>query len=198
MEIKKARFIVSAADPAGYFAAAGQYDCPEFCFVGRSNVGKSTFINMLTRNGKLAKTSSTPGRTRLINLFEINDGEAVFVDLPGYGYAAASKSEKSGWGGLIEGYLRGTDKLKRAFLLLDCRHEPSIQDKQMINYFHYYTTPFSVVATKCDKLSRAQLRGSLQMLYRETALGKDDILAVSASGAGRDEVLDKLGRLLAE
>lgn len=198
MEITKAVFLTSAATLNAYRTAAAMYDCPEVCFVGRSNVGKSTFINMLARNGKLAKTSSTPGRTRLINLFGVNDNRLVLVDLPGYGYAAASKREQAGWGTLIEGYLRNTEKLKQAFLLLDCRHEPSVADKQMINYFHYYATPFTVVATKCDKLSKAQLSRAVTMLSGATALGRDNILCVSHNGDGRDRVLTRLETILAE
>ena len=167
MEITKAVFLTSAATLNAYRTAAAMYDCPEVCFVGRSNVGKSTFINML-------------------------------VDLPGYGYAAASKREQQGWGTLIEGYLRNTEKLKQAFLLLDCRHEPSVADKQMINYFHYFATPFTVVATKCDKLSKAQLSRAVTMLSGATALGRDNILCVSHNGDGRDRVLTRLETILAE
>lgn len=196
MEIKKASFITGAASVEGYLAAAARYDCPEICFVGRSNVGKSSFINMLTGNGKLAKTSSTPGRTRLINLFGVGDGDFVMVDLPGYGYAAASKGEQRGWGAMIEGYLRSTTKLAQAFLLLDCRHEPSALDKQMINYFHYYATPFTIVATKCDKLSKAQLGRAVTALSSATALGRDNILCVSYSGMGRERVLERIETLL--
>lgn len=196
MEIKKATFITSAATLAAYQTAAARYDCDEVCFVGRSNVGKSSFINMLTRNGKLAKTSSTPGRTRLVNLFDVNDGRVVLVDLPGYGYAAASKREQQGWCDLIEGYLRNTVKLKQAFLLLDCRHVPSAADKQMINYFHYYATPFTAVMTKCDKLSKAQLSRAVATIATATALGRDNILCVSHDGLGREKVLDRLETIL--
>ena len=117
MEIRSAEFLTSAATREAYLRASAGYTCGEVCFVGRSNVGKSSFINMLCRRNRLAKTSSLPGRTRLINLFSVNGGGLVFVDLPGYGYAAASKAEREGWGALIEGYLTQSEKLRRICLL---------------------------------------------------------------------------------
>ncbi len=197
MNIKNARFVTSIAQAEKYREISSTEQMKEICVVGRSNVGKSSFINMLARNGKLAKTSATPGRTRLINLFSFNDGEFTLVDLPGYGYAAASKSEKSKWGGLIEGYLQSTKSLYRALALVDCRHEPSVLDRQMIEYFYYYNIPFSVIATKADKLSRNQLSAAIQRIATCFGMGKDNIIAVSAvSGKGRDEVLELIDNIL--
>lgn len=190
MEIRSATFITSAATVEGYRRASAAYTADEVCFVGRSNVGKSSLINMLCRRSKLAKTSSLPGRTRLINLFDVNGGELTVVDLPGYGYAAASKTQKEGWGELIEGYLTGSSKLKRIFLLADIRIEATPLDKQMINYMHYYAFPFTVLATKCDKLSKAKLHAAVMRLSAGLTVGRDDIVPVSAvTGFGRDRVL---------
>lgn len=190
MEIRSAEFLTSAATPEGYLRASAGYTCGEICFVGRSNVGKSSFINMLCRRNRLAKTSSLPGRTRLINLFSVNGGELVFVDLPGYGYAAASRTEREGWGTLIEGYLTQSDKLRRILLLADIRIGATALDKQMIDYMHFHTLPFTVIATKCDKLSRAKTASAVMQLASGLAVGRDDIIPVSSvNGTGRDAVL---------
>lgn len=197
MKIKNAQFVTSISDANKYREIGATTPMKEICVVGRSNVGKSSFINMLACNGKLAKTSSTPGRTRLINLFSFNGGEFTLVDLPGYGYAEASKSEKNKWGGLIEGYLQSTQNLLRALVLVDCRHEPSALDKQMIEYLYYYNIPFSVIATKSDKLSRNQLTVAIQKIATSLGIGRDNIIAVSAaSGKGRDEVLQHIESFL--
>ena len=196
MEIKFADFITSAASLQAYAATTEKYPADEVCFVGRSNVGKSSFINMLCRRNKLAKTSSLPGRTRLINLFDINEGALTFVDLPGYGYAAASKTQKKGWGELIEGYLTKSEKLKRIFLLVDSRSEATALDKQMINYMHHFAFPFTVIATKCDKLSRSQIHTAIMRLSTGLTVGRDDIVPVSSqTGFGRDAVLKILGQI---
>lgn len=190
MEIRSAEFLTSAATREAYLRASAGYTCGEVCFVGRSNVGKSSFINMLCRRNRLAKTSSLPGRTRLINLFSVNGGELVFVDLPGYGYAAASKAEREGWGALIEGYLTQSEKLRRILLLADVRIGATAQDKQMIDYMHFHTLPFTVIATKCDKLSRAKTAAAVMRLASGLAVGRDDIIPVSSvDGTGRDAVL---------
>lgn len=183
MKIEKAVFVKSWADGAAYSGG----DLPEVCVVGRSNVGKSTFINMLT-GARLAKTSSEPGRTRLINVFRINDSFNL-IDLPGYGFAKASKRERSRWSELAEEYFRAAVNLKRTFVLMDIRHDPSELDKQMLSYLYYYTMPFTVIATKCDKLSRAAANIRWQRMASVLGIGKDDIVPVSFKGGGRDEVL---------
>ncbi len=190
MEIHSAEFITSASHLDGYMRASAGYEAPEVCFVGRSNVGKSSFINMICRRSALARTSSLPGRTRLINLFSVNNGKLILVDLPGYGYAATSKSRKEGWGELIEGYLTRSEKLRRIFLLVDVRIAATDYDKQMINYMHYHALPFTVIATKCDKLSRSAAATAVMRLCSGLAVGRDDIIPVSsADGTGRDRVL---------
>lgn len=178
--IKSAKFIKSIADIRSYreFSLAGS--APEICVVGRSNVGKSSFINFLTRRKKLAKTSSTPGRTRLINLFDIDEGRFVLVDLPGYGYARVSRGEKEKWDALLGGYLETSDRLLHAFVLVDSRIAPTELDILMIKYLYFYQIPFTVFATKCDKLSGAQRAVSVQKIASALGLGKDDIIPVSA------------------
>ena len=195
MKVKNARFVISISDAKKYPDAIAGTSSKEICVVGRSNVGKSSFINMLAGQKKLAKTSSTPGRTRLINLFSFNDGEYILTDLPGYGYAAASKSEKNKWGGLIEGYLQSTDRLVRTLLLVDSRHEPSALDKQMAQYLYYYQLPFTVIATKTDKLSKNKIGAAVQQIATALAIGRDDVVPVSAqSGYGKENVLNLIER----
>ena len=153
MIIKNACFLVSVAKAD----SLPDFGAPEIAFAGKSNVGKSSFINYLANNGKLARTSGDPGRTRLLNYFSVNGGELVFVDLPGYGFAKVAKAEKAKWGEMIEGYLTGSARLKNVFVLLDVRHEPTSDDKMLLNFLYHYNIPFTIIATKCDKLSRAQL-----------------------------------------
>lgn len=189
MKIVSAEFMTSIASPDKYGEVSLRYDCPEVCVVGRSNVGKSTFINRVTGRKKLAKASVTPGRTRLVNLFDLNRGALVLVDLPGYGYAAASKSEKSGWSKLIEGYLHTSKKLKHVFALVDIRHEPSVLDKQMLQYLYAYGLPFTVVATKADKLSKAQIGRAVQTVATALTLGRDDVVVFSGvTGEGKEKI----------
>lgn len=185
MEIKNVEFITSFSDAAKY----AEHDFgSEVCVVGRSNVGKSTFINTLVRR-KIAKTSATAGRTRLINIFKVNGGEFTLVDLPGYGYAQASKKEKLGWQSLAEGYFSHSRNLRRVFVLVDIRHEPSELDKMMLDYLYYYRLPFTVLAAKCDKLSRAQCSRAVMTIAASLKIGKDNIICVSQNGTGRQEVL---------
>lgn len=198
MKIKSAEFVTSIAQPEKYAEYSLNYSMPEICVVGRSNVGKSSFINCLAGHKKLAKTSSTPGRTRLINLFNFNDGEFMLVDLPGYGFAAAAKSEKQKWGGMIEGYLQTSEKLRHVFALVDIRHDPSEQDILMLKYLYHYRLPFTVIATKSDKLSKAQLGRSIQSIATKLAVGRDNIIAVSVETLlNKDKVLDLLDEVLA-
>lgn len=175
MVIKSAEFVTSIANIQNYKSM----DLPEFAFVGRSNVGKSSLLNALCRNNKLAKTSSTPGRTRLVNLFLINK-QMLFVDLPGYGYAKASKQQQQGWQSLIGGYLELSSQLKHVFMLVDSRHEPSEKDKEMIKYLYVYQIPFSIIATKTDKLSRAEINKNMVMIASTLGVGAGNIIPVSA------------------
>ena len=191
--IKQAKFVVSVADGKNI----QDFGAPEIAIAGKSNVGKSSFINFMVNQNKLAKTSSEPGRTRLLNYFEINNGEYYFVDLPGYGYAKAPKGEKEKWGALIENYLRTSQNLINVFVLVDMRHEPSDDDKMLINYLYSYHIPFTVVATKADKLSRAQQQKAKALIASSLAIGQGDIIVTSAEKkTGKEAVFERIDNLL--
>ena len=136
---------------------------PEFAFIGRSNVGKSSLINMLCGNGKLAMTSGTPGKTRLVNHFLINDSWYL-VDLPGYGYAKVSVEAKQQWGKLIERYLHGSRQLKAVFLLIDIRHDPGANDRMMYEWICHNGFEPIIIATKLDKIKRSQLQKQIKAI----------------------------------
>ena len=193
MIIKHAEFMTSAAKK-GQYPPLGP---SEIAFAGRSNVGKSSLINLLTGQRKLAKVSQNPGKTRTINFFNIDDSWRI-VDLPGYGYAKVSKSESESWGKMMEDYLENRETLKCVVQLVDCRHEPTAQDKQMYDYLRYYNLAGLVVATKADKLSKNELNKNLAMIRKELELSQDEILLpVSAlKKTGVDELLNELGRKL--
>lgn len=192
MEIKSAKFIKSATN----VNLNGLEDYSQIAFVGRSNVGKSSLINMLVGNSKLSKTSSTPGRTRLINYFLINS-DLYFVDLPGYGYAKASKTEVDGWQSMIEPYLVENDNLKCVCMLVDSRIEPTVQDKQMLKFLNYYRIPFIIIATKCDKFGKSQVKPRMQKIANFLGVGKDNVLPSSSEiRLGRTEILNKLDQFL--
>ena len=192
--IKQAKFVTSVADAS----KMPDYGVPEIAIAGKSNVGKSSFINFMVNQNKLAKTSQEPGRTRLLNYFEINNGEYYFVDLPGYGYAKVNKQEKQKWGGLIENYLRTSNRLINVFVLVDMRHEPTDDDKMLINYLYSYNIPFTIIATKADKLSRAQQQKCLSVIATALCVGTKDILVTSASAkTGKENVLARIEMLLA-
>jgi GTP-binding protein len=188
MIIKKAEFVISNTDPA----KCPLSDKPEFAFVGRSNVGKSSLINMLTGFGDLAKVSTAPGKTRLINHFNIND-EWFLVDLPGYGYAKVGRSSREQWLLFIRKYLKIRENLYCVFALIDSRHEPQANDLEFMNYMGENEIPFAMVFTKIDKLSRKQLEKNLTH-YKEVMLKTWEVLpplfVTSASTKfGRDDVL---------
>lgn len=192
--IKQAEFIISVADKN----KIPDYSAPEIAIAGKSNVGKSSFINFMTNRNKLAKTSSEPGRTRLINYFGINGGEYYFVDLPGYGYAKVNKMEKQKWGDLIESYLRQSRNLVNVFVLVDIRHEPTDDDKTMVQYLYATATPFTLIATKADKLSRAQTGKAKQVIANAFGVGVADIIVTSAvKKTGKEDVLNRINSLLA-
>lgn len=152
MIVKDCSFIISAVTSSQYPAG----DLPEVAFSGRSNVGKSSLINSLLNRKKLVKVSSTPGKTRTINFFIVNN-EIMLVDLPGYGYAAVSKQEKIKWSAMIEDYLMKRNNLKTVVLLVDIRHKPTNDDKIMYDYIKHYKQKVIVVATKLDKINRNAL-----------------------------------------
>ena len=192
MDIRNAKFETSVASSAKILSNGKQ----EIAFVGRSNVGKSSLINMLVKNSKLCRTSSTPGRTRLINYFLIND-DFYFVDLPGYGYAKASKSEVDGWQSMIEPYLIDNPQLKLVCMLVDSRFEPTAQDKQMLKFLNYYQIPFIIIATKCDKFGKSQIKPQMQKIANYLGVGKDNVFASSSEKMiGRLEILGKFDQFI--
>lgn len=174
MLIKQAEFVKSVADNNFY-----QSDMSEIAFVGRSNVGKSSLINFITNRKKLAKTSSTPGKTKLINYFIINNS-FLLVDLPGYGYAEVSKKEKTNWAKYLEEYLRTSKNLKCVYLLLDIRRTPTNQDEQMLEFLYFNRIPCKVVVTKIDTLSRSQVASQLIIICNKLGLNKEDIIVTSS------------------
>ena len=197
MTIKSAEFIRSVSDISGYLEECGTNDVPEIAVSGRSNVGKSSFINMLTGRKRLAKTSSSPGRTRMLNLFDVNGGEFVLVDMPGYGYARASKSEIERFSRLTDRYFETTKKLAHTFALVDIRHDPSALDVQMISYLYETGRPFTIVATKADKLSRAQQDRALMRIAGALKVGKGNVVAVSSeTEQGKNDVLLRIEQAL--
>ncbi len=192
--IKQAKFVVSVADGKNI----PDYGVCEIAIAGKSNVGKSSFINFMTNQNKLAKTSQEPGRTRLLNYFQINNGQYYFVDLPGYGFARVNHAEKQKWGDLIETYLTTSQNLINVFVLVDIRHEPTDDDKMLINFLYAYHIPFTIIATKADKLSRAQQTKAKSVIASSLAVGISDILVTSASQkTGKESVLTRIDTLLA-
>lgn len=150
---------------------------PEFAFVGRSNVGKSSMINKLLNRKSLARVSSTPGKTITINFYDI-DGTIYLVDLPGYGYAKRAKTDVESWGNMIDDYLYRRAQLRKVMLLVDSRHAPTDDDKMMLDWIKAAQPDEGaiVIATKTDKLSKRELEKNLEMLWRELDLNEDDIL----------------------
>lgn len=193
MEIKQCKFVTSVAN----YKQCVDYNMPEIAIAGKSNVGKSSFINYLVNNKSMAKTSSTPGKTQLLNYFELNKGELMLVDLPGYGYAKVSGGVKDNWDELIGGYLLSSKRIINVFLLVDIRHEPTALDKQMVAYMHHYQIPFTVIATKCDKLSRQASMKQKQVIAKELCLGADNIMMVSSHAKiGKEEILHRIEHLI--
>lgn len=194
MKIKKAEFIISNTD----ISKAPQEPLPEYAFIGRSNVGKSSLINMLTNHKKLAKTSGTPGKTQLINHFKIND-EWFLVDLPGYGYAKTSKSSRRKFQKLITDYFKKRKNMVNAFVLIDSRHPPQKVDMDFMRWLGEHQIPFSIVFTKADKLSSNELGKNLRkykMKFLQEWQSLPQIFVTSAtSKLGREEILNYIARL---
>lgn len=188
MDIKSAEFVISLPK-YGSFPGKG---LPQIAVAGKSNVGKSSLINGLCRRKGLAKTSGTPGKTRLINVFLLNDAFHL-IDLPGYGYAKVSKSEKERWGDMMGEYFGQAEDLKVMLQLVDIRHEPTRDDVQMVNFLRDHDIPFIVAATKADKLSKAQRQRALHLIARTLAVQPWEIFPWSAeTGEGRDAILKKM------
>lgn len=190
IKIINSDFVISAVKREQYPITG----LPEVAFVGRSNVGKSSIINAITNRKKLAKVSQTPGKTRLINFFIINGNKFYLVDLPGYGYAKVSKTEKASWGNTIETYLNDREQLKRVVLLVDSRHKPTADDIQMHEWIKFYGYDEVVIATKSDKLSNNELRKSEKVIRETLNLSKEDKLYFfsSVNKKGKDELIDNL------
>ena len=187
MEIKKAEFITSMSVYQPPEAAL-----PQIAVAGKSNVGKSSLINSLCRRKALARTSATPGKTRLINLFLLNDNFHL-VDLPGYGFAKVGKKEKMRWGEMMEKYFRETEELKLTLHLVDIRHEPTQDDLQMNAFLRGMGLPFLVVATKADKISRGARMKHLAPICRGLQVQPWQVLCYSSeNGDGREELLKKI------
>ena len=185
MKIQKTQFLISVVNANNLLT-----DGIEFAFAGRSNVGKSSFINSLLGVKKLAKTSSEPGRTRMINYFLVND-QFRLVDLPGYGYHRAGKKNELMWASLMEDYLRCSKCLKRVFMLVDIRHEPSELDKRMLEYLTYTGRPFCIIATKADKIAKSKIPAYLKVIAKTLCITTNNIIAYSSENLiNRDKILD--------
>ena len=191
MKIKNATFITSAAKKEQFITP----DKPMIAVCGKSNVGKSSFINMLANQKKLAKTSSEPGRTRLVNYFDF--GEFILADLPGYGFARVSKGEKEKWAKTLDSFFKDKARIAHVFMLVDSRHDPTADDVQMIEFLHYHTLPFTVTLTKADKLSKMKLKEHLRAIAADLYLAPANMLATSSeTGYGKDDVLRKLREIV--
>jgi GTP-binding protein len=192
MEVKQTEFIKSAVKPKDYPPP----DFPEVAFVGRSNVGKSSLINVLANRKALVRTSSTPGRTQLINFFDIN-GILTLVDLPGYGYAKAPPDVRKQWGPMIETYLAKRSNLRTVVLILDIRRIPSEGDLQMLAWLETYNIPPIIVLTKCDKLSKVERARQTGVIAAAIERDRSMMLPFSAlSRDGRDGIWLEIIRLL--
>jgi GTP-binding protein len=192
MIIKSAEFVTSATKPSQYPPEG----LPEIAFAGRSNVGKSSLINVLVNRKRLVKTSSTPGRTQLVNFFDIND-YFTFVDLPGYGYAKVPASVRKKWGPMIETYLSGRNTLKGVVVILDIRRTPREEEHNLIAWLEHYTIASILVLTKADKLSKTKLTKQRAAVARSLALDASDLILFSAkSRKGREDVWQAIERLL--
>ncbi len=190
--IKQAEFLTSF----GLGGACPERRGAEIAMVGKSNVGKSSLINSLCNNYKLARTSSSPGKTRLVNFFLINRS-FYLVDLPGYGFAKAPKTEKENWGKLIEEYL-SSGRLTHIFLLLDIRHAPTAEDRQMFAWILYYGVPFTLIATKSDKLAKSKRQQAANVAAKLLGAPPAAIHYSAETGDGREMVLEQIGRIVAD
>lgn len=194
MEIKTASFVTSLAQ----YREEPPVTLPQLAVVGKSNVGKSSLINALCARKKLCKTSATPGKTRLINIFLINDAFHL-VDLPGYGFAKVNQAEKQRWGEMMDDYFRDSTLLRHVLLLVDIRHEPTRDDVAMAQYFRQMGIPFSVIATKADKISRGARMKHIAPICRALLVQPWEIIAFSSEDmTGRDELLTHVEKLMGD
>lgn len=193
IEIKKAELVAVTADPKQY----PPDELYEIAFAGRSNVGKSSLLNLLTNRKKLARVSQSPGKTRTINFYEINDSFRI-VDLPGYGYAKVSKSVSESWGKMMERYFETRQGLLKVIQLVDIRHEPSKQDVQMYDYLKHYGLDGIVVATKADKISRNQYQKSERVIRQTLGMKPEDkVIPISSlKKTGHEKLLEEIEKIL--
>ena len=194
MKINQSQLECVAVKPSQY----PPITCPEVAFAGRSNVGKSSLLNLLTGRKKLARVSGSPGKTRTINFYLVNNGEFRIGDLPGYGYAKVSKSISESWGEMMEQYLESRENLACVVQLVDIRHAPSAQDKAMHNYLRHYGLDGIVAATKADKISRNDLQKQIRLIRQTLGLAEEDrVVPVSSlKRTGSDELLKEIERVL--
>lgn len=197
MQIKIAEYLMSNDD----YRKCVKPDKPEFAFIGRSNVGKSSLINMLTSNSKLAKTSASPGKTQKINHFVINN-QWYLVDLPGYGYAKVSKSQRAVFRKMIDDYILNRQNLVNLFVLIDCRHEPQDIDVEFINWLGESRVPFTIIFTKADKIGPNALKDKVEA-YKEHLLQTwetlpDMLVSSAVSKMGQEEILDYIEKIIKE
>lgn len=181
----------------GYTSKLPENTKPEIAFAGKSNVGKSSLINGLMNRKSLARTSAQPGKTQTINFYNINDA-MYLVDLPGYGYAKVSETEKQKWGQMIENYLHTSKQLKAVFLLIDIRHAPSANDKTMYEWILYQGYEPIIIATKLDKLKRSQVQKQVKILREGLGLKKESILIPFSAETkqGREEIWQIMDKLI--
>lgn len=193
MKITAAEITVSAVKPEQYPAGV----LPEFALAGRSNVGKSSFINKMVNRKNLARTSSKPGKTQTLNFYLINES-FYFVDVPGYGFAKVSKQERQAWGKMMETYFTTREQLQAALLIVDLRHPPTKDDCMMYNFLKHYDIPTIVIATKADKVPKGKWQKH-QKIVRETLnimTGDELILFSAETGQGKDEAWNALQRMM--
>lgn len=193
MKIKKAEIVISAVTPSQY----PDTEFNEIALAGRSNVGKSSFINTLLGRKNLARTSSKPGKTQTLNFFNIND-DFYFVDVPGYGYAKVSKKERAKWGEMINTYLLEREYLQAVVSLVDFRHEPSKEDKQMYSFLKYYDIPVILVATKSDKVKKSQWDKHKKIIKQALEFDeKDDFIIFSSfNKSGIEEAWEAINKYI--
>ena len=193
MKITSAEFVTSAIAPEGY----PKEGLPEIAFMGKSNVGKSSLLNSLLNSHKLARTSSTPGRTQLVNFFRVNKA-FLFVDLPGYGYAKVPEAVRRQWGPMVENYLANREELVLSILILDSRHAPTANDLRLKSWLEHHGLPFAIVSTKADRLSNNQLRNSLRGTAASLEIAQQAILPYSSvTGRGSDRIWSVINERLA-
>jgi len=192
MRIENTVFVKSAVNAQGFVRDG----LPQIVLAGRSNVGKSSLLNCLTRRKLLARTSGTPGKTAQVNYF-LTDGVFYLIDLPGYGYAKVSHKEQERWGIMMSEFFIDIETIALGLLVVDIRHKPTGQDRDMARLYRDLGIPFGVVANKCDKLSAAQAEASLNAIRENLALGEEPMAAVSAEkGTGREQVLEIIKRYI--